>query len=80
MRVAAAARLSVHHPPPIGNNILQQLTEKEYTDFIKMLEHAILSTDLSLYIQNRQKYFVSAVGGGVNLASIETPAPRPPRT
>lgn len=42
-----------------GNNILQHLTGKEYSDFVKLLEFAILSTDLSLFMQRKQQYYVS---------------------
>lgn len=34
-----------------GNNIFQSLSPQEYRTAIKMLEHAILSTDLALYFK-----------------------------
>ncbi|XP_069140348.1 cGMP-specific 3',5'-cyclic phosphodiesterase-like isoform X2 [Argopecten irradians] len=36
-----------------GNNIFQSLSSDEYRSVIKMLEHAILSTDLALYFKKR---------------------------
>ncbi|XP_071169821.1 cGMP-specific 3',5'-cyclic phosphodiesterase-like isoform X3 [Mytilus galloprovincialis] len=36
-----------------GNNIFQSLSSEEYRKVIKMLEHAILSTDLALYFKKR---------------------------
>ncbi|XP_060078582.1 cGMP-specific 3',5'-cyclic phosphodiesterase-like isoform X2 [Ylistrum balloti] len=36
-----------------GNNIFQSLSSEEYRTVIKMLEHAILSTDLALYFKKR---------------------------
>lgn len=36
-----------------GNNIFQSLSSEEYRRAIKMLEHAILSTDLALYFKKR---------------------------
>ncbi|XP_021361131.1 cGMP-specific 3',5'-cyclic phosphodiesterase-like isoform X2 [Mizuhopecten yessoensis] len=36
-----------------GNNIFQSLSSAEYRTVIKMLEHAILSTDLALYFKKR---------------------------
>lgn len=34
-----------------GNNIFQSLSPAQYRNVIKMLEHAILSTDLALYFK-----------------------------
>ncbi|XP_061185822.1 cGMP-specific 3',5'-cyclic phosphodiesterase-like isoform X2 [Saccostrea echinata] len=36
-----------------GNNIFQSLSPTQYRNVIKMLEHAILSTDLALYFKKR---------------------------
>ncbi|XP_056005407.1 cGMP-specific 3',5'-cyclic phosphodiesterase-like isoform X2 [Ostrea edulis] len=36
-----------------GNNIFQSLSSAQYRNVIKMLEHAILSTDLALYFKKR---------------------------
>lgn len=36
---------------PKGNQILSGLSAKQYTEVIKMLESAILSTDLALYFK-----------------------------
>uniref|UniRef100_K1QIC6 Phosphodiesterase n=1 Tax=Magallana gigas TaxID=29159 RepID=K1QIC6_MAGGI len=36
-----------------GNNIFQSLSPAQYRNIIKMLEHAILSTDLALYFKKR---------------------------
>ncbi|XP_022339829.1 cGMP-specific 3',5'-cyclic phosphodiesterase-like isoform X2 [Crassostrea virginica] len=36
-----------------GNNIFQSLSPAQYRNVIKMLEHAILSTDLALYFKKR---------------------------
>ena len=39
-----------------NNNILQGLTQEEYSLVIQMLENAILSTDLALYFQKKSTF------------------------
>ncbi|BFY98626.1 hypothetical protein BsWGS_01666 [Bradybaena similaris] len=39
-----------------GNNIFQSFTPEEYRRAIKILEHAILSTDLALYFKKRGEF------------------------
>lgn len=39
-----------------GNNIFEQLSPEDYRSTIKILEHAILSTDLALYFQKRGNF------------------------
>ncbi|XP_014667957.1 PREDICTED: cGMP-specific 3',5'-cyclic phosphodiesterase-like [Priapulus caudatus] len=46
-----------------GNNIFQALSSDDYRILIKVLEHAILSTDLALYFKKKGD-FVSMVEGG----------------
>ncbi|XP_046371540.1 cGMP-specific 3',5'-cyclic phosphodiesterase-like isoform X2 [Haliotis rufescens] len=46
-----------------GNNIFQSLSPGDYRKAIKMLEHAILSTDLAIYFKKRGD-FKSLIEGG----------------
>nr|CFW94218.1 Eka-cGMP gated channel beta 1 protein [Euperipatoides kanangrensis]CFW94237.1 Eka-PDE alpha protein [Euperipatoides kanangrensis] len=39
-----------------GNNIFQALSPEQYQEAIRMLEHAILSTDLALYFKKRGQF------------------------
>ncbi|EDV22124.1 uncharacterized protein TRIADDRAFT_50691 [Trichoplax adhaerens] len=43
-----------------GNNIFAQLTPSQYSSVVKMLEHAILATDLALHFRHR-KEFISKI-------------------
>ena len=40
-----------------GCEILSQLTSAEYAELIKLIQHAILSTDLAIYFKRRQSFF-----------------------
>eukprot|EP00730_Choanoeca_flexa_P007704 TRINITY_DN12378_c0_g1_i13.p1 TRINITY_DN12378_c0_g1~~TRINITY_DN12378_c0_g1_i13.p1 ORF type:complete len:833 (+),score=184.71 TRINITY_DN12378_c0_g1_i13:2084-4582(+) len=40
-----------------GNNFLSSISVDDYEHFIELLRRAILSTDLSIYLSNRNEYF-----------------------
>ncbi|XP_076818911.1 cGMP-specific 3',5'-cyclic phosphodiesterase-like isoform X2 [Clavelina lepadiformis] len=40
-----------------GCEILSQLSSAEYAHVIKLIQHAIISTDLAIYFQKRQEFF-----------------------
>jgi len=41
----------------LGCEVLSQLTSADYAKLIKLIQHAILSTDLAIYFQKRQSFF-----------------------
>jgi len=41
----------------LGCEILSQLSSAEYAHVIKLIQHAILSTDLAIYFQKRKLFF-----------------------
>jgi cGMP-specific 3',5'-cyclic phosphodiesterase len=49
-----------------GNNIFQSFTPEEYRRAIKILEHAILSTDLALYFKKRGEFKALVESGEKN--------------
>ncbi|XP_047362344.1 dual 3',5'-cyclic-AMP and -GMP phosphodiesterase 11-like isoform X2 [Vespa velutina] len=51
-----------------GNQILSNLSPEEYSRVVKVLEEAILSTDLAVYFRKRGAFFSLARGGGYNWA------------
>ncbi|XP_076276982.1 dual 3',5'-cyclic-AMP and -GMP phosphodiesterase 11 isoform X5 [Lasioglossum baleicum] len=51
-----------------GNQILSNLSPEEYSRVVKVLEEAILSTDLAVYFRKRGAFLSLARGGGYNWA------------
>ncbi|XP_076752726.1 dual 3',5'-cyclic-AMP and -GMP phosphodiesterase 11 isoform X3 [Xylocopa sonorina] len=51
-----------------GNQILSNLSPEEYSRVVKVLEEAILSTDLAVYFRKRGAFLCLAQGGGYNWA------------
>lgn len=51
-----------------GNQILSNLSPEEYSRVVKVLEEAILSTDLAVYFRKRGAFLNLAQGGGYNWA------------
>ncbi|XP_015761877.1 PREDICTED: cGMP-specific 3',5'-cyclic phosphodiesterase-like [Acropora digitifera] len=49
-----------------GNNIFEHLSPEDYRKTIKILEHAILSTDLALYFQKRGNFEKLVHSGSVD--------------
>ncbi|KAG7205543.1 hypothetical protein KM043_007520 [Ampulex compressa] len=54
-----------------GNQILSNLSPEEYSRVVKVLEEAILSTDLAVYFRKRGAFLGLARGGGYNWAFSE---------
>ncbi|XP_033757234.1 cGMP-specific 3',5'-cyclic phosphodiesterase-like isoform X2 [Pecten maximus] len=55
-----------------GNNIFQSLSSEEYRTVIKMLEHAILSTDLALYFKKRGDFKTLIDNGDIKFETEPT--------
>ncbi|XP_011343086.1 dual 3',5'-cyclic-AMP and -GMP phosphodiesterase 11 isoform X2 [Ooceraea biroi] len=51
-----------------GNQVLSNLSPEEYSRVVKVLEEAILSTDLAVYFRKRGAFLSLARGGGYNWA------------
>lgn len=51
-----------------GNQILSNLSPEEYSRVVKVLEEAILSTDLAVYFRRRGAFLSLAQNGGYNWA------------
>ncbi|XP_050476275.1 dual 3',5'-cyclic-AMP and -GMP phosphodiesterase 11-like isoform X2 [Bombus huntii] len=51
-----------------GNQILSNLSPEEYSRVVKVLEEAILSTDLAVYFRRRGAFLTLAQGGSYNWA------------
>lgn len=51
-----------------GNQILSNLSPEEYSRVVKVLEEAILSTDLAVYFRKRGAFLSLARSGGYNWA------------
>lgn len=51
-----------------GNQVLSNLSPEEYSRVVKVLEDAILSTDLAVYFRKRGAFLTLARSGGYNWA------------
>ena len=49
-----------------GNNIFQGLSTEEYRIVMKVVEQAILSTDLASYFEKRERFISTADGGEID--------------
>uniref|UniRef100_H3A1Y1 Phosphodiesterase n=1 Tax=Latimeria chalumnae TaxID=7897 RepID=H3A1Y1_LATCH len=49
-----------------GHNIFATLSSKEYSNMMQLLKQAILSTDLTLYFEQRTKFFEHVMSGEYN--------------
>ncbi|XP_072431201.1 dual 3',5'-cyclic-AMP and -GMP phosphodiesterase 11A-like isoform X3 [Chiloscyllium punctatum] len=49
-----------------GHNIFANLSSKDYSNLMQLLKQAILSTDLTLYFEQRTKFFEYVMSGELN--------------